>query len=321
MEQSTYTLNFWQRIAYGLVFCFNYAVSLLPLWFLYGISDCIYAILYYLIGYRKSLVSKNLRDSFPEKSEQELLQIERKFYRWLCDYFVETIKLMSISKQEMCRRMQFIGTEQLYEDLEDKRHITLYLGHYCNWEWITSIPLWLKGTYAGSQLYHPMENKIFDRLFLYIRDRLGTTSIDMKEAFQILLNWRKQGYVTITGYIADQVPGFSSMHYWPQFLNHDTPTYTGTERIARVLQSSVYYISIRRPKRGYYVASYIKICTDPSTMPKFAITERFYRLLENDIREHPGFWLWSHNRWKRTRADFEACYPDENERKRILSKL
>ncbi len=181
-------------------------------------------------------------------------------------------------------RMRFEGIEQINDDLKKHRSITVYLGHYCNWEWVCSLGLHItEGTAA--QLYHPLESRLFDRLFLYSRERFKAHSIEMKEAFKVLADWQKEGRYSVTGYISDQVPGFSSM------------------------------------RRGYYVVKVVKICDNTKELPKFAITEQYYRLLETSIIRHPEFWLWSHNRWKRTREQFIEYFPDETERKRILSKL
>lgn len=291
-----------------------------PLWVHYLISDVLYLFIYKIVGYRTAVVRKNLSSSFPNKSEEELRDIEHRFYRWFCDYLVETVKMFSISEKQIMHRMRFEGIEQINDDLKKHRSITVYLGHYCNWEWVCSLGLHItEGTAA--QLYHPLESRLFDRLFLYSRERFKAHSIEMKEAFKVLADWQKEGRYSVTGYISDQVPGFSSMHYWPWFLNHDTPTYTGAERIARILDTSVYYFDIERPRRGYYVAKVVKICDNTKEMPKFTITEQYYRLLETSIIRHPEFWLWSHNRWKRTREQFIEYFPDETERKRILSKL
>lgn len=288
---------------------------------LYVLSDILYIMVYCIAHYRRDVVRHNLATSFPSKSEHELRSIEHRFYHWLCDQMVETVKLFSISEGQMRQRMRFEGTEQIEDDIRHGRSITVYLGHYCNWEWISSLPLHISKEVMLAQLYHTLESPVMNRLFLYTRERFNAHSLEMKEAFGILRNWKKEGKLSITGYIADQSPGFSSMHYWPQFLNHDTPAYTGPERIARILDTSVYYIDIIRPRRGYYVARVVKICTDTKELPKFAITEQYYRLLELSIRQHPEYWLWSHNRWKRSRRDFIDCYPKEAERKRILNKL
>lgn len=313
--------NISDILMYYIFFVFWYLLSLTPLCVLYIISDIVYVFVYYLAKYRIKVVRRNLKASFPNKNEDELRHIERRFYRWFCDYMVETLKMFSISKKDMKKRMRFEGTEQLNEDLSNGRSVTIYLGHYCNWEWISSVALHLVPEGLAAQLYHPLENKIFDRMFLYSRGRFGGHSLEIKEAFGQLRIWKKQGIPTLTGYISDQVPGYSSMHYWPTFLNQKTPTYTGAERIARVLDTSVYYFDITRPRRGYYVANVVKMCDKTQAEPKFAITEKFYRLLENSIKRHPEYWLWSHNRWKRTWDDFVRCYPDEKDRTRILNKL
>ena len=305
---------------YYVVFAVWYLLSLLPMSVHYAFSELLYLILYRVAGYRQKVVRKNLVSSFPEKSEKELLQIEHGFYHWFCDYIAETIKMFSMSEKQMRRRMRFEGLEQIEEDLLKGRSVTVFLGHYCNWEWVSSLPLNMSATVTAAQLYHPIENIVMNRLFLYSRSRFHAVSLEMKEAFGILRQWEKDGRHSVTGYISDQVPGYSSMHYWPWFLNHDTPAYTGAERIARVLNTPVYYFDIYRPRRGYYVAKVVKMSDEPQQEDKFALTEKYYQLLEASIRRAPCYWLWSHNRWKRTREEFNALYPEE-ERRRILSKL
>ena len=302
---------------YYILFACWYVLSLLPLRIHYVLSDVLYLIVYRLAGYRTKVVRSNLASSFPEKSATELHEIEKGFYHWFCDYIVETVKMFSMSAKEMRRRMQFEGLEQIEEELKKGHSVTAYLGHYCNWEWVSSLPLNISSKGTAAQLYHPIENKAVDRLFLYSRERFGAHSLEMKEAFGILRNWQKEGRLSVTGYISDQVPGYSSMHYWPQFLNHETPTYTGAERIARLLDAPPFYFDIYRPRRGYYVVKVVRMCDNLKEAPKFSITERYYRLLEKSIQRNPEYWLWSHNRWKRQWKYF----PDEEERKRILSKL
>ena len=306
---------------YYILFACWYVLSLLPLRIHYVLSDVLYLIVYRLAGYRTKVVRSNLASSFPEKSATELHEIEKGFYHWFCDYIVETVKMFSMSAKEMRRRMQFEGLEQIEEELNKGHSVTAYLGHYCNWEWVSSLPLNISSKGTAAQLYHPIENKALDRLFLYSRERFGAHSLEMKEAFGILRNWQKEGRLSVTGYISDQVPGYSSMHYWPQFLNHETPTYTGAERIARLLDAPPFYFDIYRPRRGYYVVKVVRMCDNLKEAPKFSITERYYRLLEKSIQRNPEYWLWSHNRWKRQWKDFVEYFPDEEERKRILSKL
>lgn len=306
---------------YRLVHSIWYLLSLLPLCVHYILSDLLYVIVYYIVGYRRHVVRKNLTSSFPDKDQRELRQIERGFYHWFCDYIAETIKLVSISEKNIKRRMRFEGMDEINEWVRKGKSVTVYLGHYCNWEWVTSLGLHIVPEGTAAQLYHPLENKLMDSLFLHLRERFGAHSIPMNDAFKVLADWQKQGKYSVTGYIADQVPlYYNSMHYWPWFLNHDTPSFTGPERIARILDTPVYFFDILRPQRGYYVVKAVKICDEPGKMEKFSITEAYYRLLEKSIQRAPSYWLWSHNRWKRNREEFCRLYSEE-ERKRILSKL
>lgn len=307
-------------IPYYIIFGIWYLVSLLPLRLLYFLSNLLYFPCYYIIRYRRKIVRRNLTSSFPEKSLEEIIRIEKQYYAFFCDYIMETVKLMSISPKEMDKRMRFEGMEQIKNDFEAGRPCSLYLGHYCNWEWISSLPMHLSGNEFCGQIYHPLENKLFDRLFLYIRGRFGAISIEKDDTFRTIMEWQKKGVPNIVGYISDQVPGYSSMHYWPFFLNHDTPAFTGAERISRLVNTAVYYMDIRRPRRGYYVGKFIKITEEAQSVPKFHVTEQYYRLLEESIRRNPPYWLWSHNRWKRTREEFNKMFSEE-ERKRMANRL
>lgn len=313
-------MSFPKKIAYTLLLIVWYTFSLLPMRIHYILSDGIYYLLYYVVRYRRKIVRKNLTDSFPNKDLKEIIEIEKGFYSYFCDYIVETVKMASISKREIMKRMKFEGTEQLIDEFKNKKSCSVYLGHYCNWEWISSLPLHLeKGDVCG-QIYHPLENEIFDRLFLHVRGRFGATSIDMASSFRTIVGWHRNGIHNLVGYIADQVPGYKSMHYWTDFLNHDTPVFSGAERISRMVNSAIYYVDIFRPKRGYYVAKFIKIADSADQLPKFEITERYFRLLEKTIIRDPQYWLWSHNRWKRDREGFNREFTEE-ERKKILSRL
>lgn len=267
------------------------------------------------------MVQRHLATCLPERSDEERQQIEHDFYHYLCDYFVETIKLTSMSEQEMRHRMTFDGMELIHDTAAQGRSVSLLLGHFCNWEWITAIGLFLPEGTLGGQVYHQLESPAADRLFLRIRERMHTQCITIEDTPATLLNAYKEGKVSIVGYIADQSPGFSSMHYWHDFLHHMTPFYSGCERISRMIDARVFYVDIYRERRGYYHARFIPVADDLRSTPTFGITKRYAELLEGSIQRTPAYWLWSHNRWKRTWEDFCQTYPDEKERKRIMSKL
>ena len=309
------------KIVYCLLYGLWYALSVLPMWVHYLLSDLLCVIIYRLVGYRIKVVRKNLRESFPEKSEQELQRVECQFYHWFCDYLAETVKLSTISRRQMRRRMVFKGTEQVDALLEQGRSCAIYLGHYCNWEWVTSLPLWVSPKGQCGQIYHPLENKWFDRMSLRFRQRLGAVCIPMAETLRRLLQYREEGQPVVIGYISDQVPFWNNIHHWCQFLNHDTPVLTGTERLARKTGHAVFYLDIQRVKRGYYEATFKLITLEPKTMGEYEITDAYFRMLEASIRRAPQYWLWSHNRWKRTREEFNLRYDEKTDRIDIISSV
>ncbi len=306
-----------KNLTYYLSFALWFIISLLPLWVFYRLSDGLYYLVYHVVRYRRRVVYANLRSSFPEKSEAEIERIAKDFYSFFCDYIVETLKFFSMGEKNIRKRMKFEGLNQVKEDFANGRSVSVYLGHYCNWEWISSLGLHLDE--QCGQIYHPLENATLDRLFLYMRGRFKAQSIKMDDTFLTILKWKKEGRKNIVGYIADQVPGYNNIHYWADFLHHDTPVFTGAERISKIMDTAVYYIDVERPRRGYYVARFIKIADSLNEHPVFFATEQYFRLLEQNIQRAPQYWLWSHKRWKRTREEFNRMFTEE-ERKKRLSK-
>lgn len=283
----------------------TYALSLLPLRVLYVFSDLLFLLIYFVVRYRRHLVRRNLCDSFPEKSLAEIRQVERRFYAWFCDYIVETIKLYTISEEEIRRRMKFIGVEKIQESVAKGQSCALYLGHYCNWEWVSSFPVWLGESATCGQIYHVLENADFDKLMLRIRSRFNADCIPMADTLRYIVRARQANKKIVVGFISDQVPLWHNIHYWTDFLHHDTPVLTGAERLARKVDLAVYYADIHREKRGRYVAE-VKLLTEhPDSLPEYGVTELYMRALEKTIQRQPEFWLWTHNRWKRTRKEWE----------------
>lgn len=302
------------RLLYSILYGVLRLFSWLPLRVHYVLSDVIYLLIYRLVGYRRRLVRKHLADCFPEKDETERRRLEKDFYHWFCDYLVETVKLITISREELKRRMVFRGTELVDKVVADGQSCAVYLGHYCNWEWITSLPLWVSPQAQCGQIYHVLENAEFDRLFLLLRQRMGAVCIPMAETLRRIIQYRQQGQPVVIGYISDQVPFWNNIHHWCQFLNHDTPVLTGTERLARQTGHAVFYLDVRRLRRGYYEAEFKLITREPKKMGDFEITDIYFRQLEASIRRDPACYLWTHNRWKRTREEFNLRYDEETGR-------
>lgn len=291
------------KFVYHILFFLLYLLSLLPMRLLYLLSDCLFFPLFHIVKYRRKVVEKQLDECFPEKSMQERRAIERQFYHFFCDYLVEVIKLFSISKKEMMRRMKFVGIEQVQEELKDKKFCFLYLGHYCNWEYIASLSYWLPEIHCG-QIYHRIYNQAFDELFLKLRGQFGGESILMKDTLRRILTLRNQEKKVMIGFIADQLPKWENMHHWTTFLNHDTSFFIGAERIAKQVDAALYYVDVERVKRGYYQVRFRLMTLHPKEFPDYELTDQYARLLEESICRQPAYWLWTHKRWKRTKEEW-----------------
>lgn len=291
-----------EKIVYGLLRVLFGAASRLPFKILYGISDFMAWLADDVVHYRRKVVEQNLRTALPTLSDKEVGEVRRKFYRFLTDYFVETVKMGNMSAERMERHMRFENLDEVSNRLLAGQNVTLLLGHYCNWEWVSSLPLHFPKNVECGQIYHVLHNRAADKMFLRLRSHYGATSIPMEETLRRLIKWQREGKASVVGYIADQSPKPNSIHYWLDFLHHDTPVFTGPERISRKLRCAVYYLDMRREKRGYYIGRFVKISEDASQEPENRITEEYFSMLQQTIEKCPPYWLWSHRRWKRTRT-------------------
>ena len=279
------------------------SVAIWPYRILYIISDLVYPILYYIIRYRRKVVHSNLVNSFPEKSEKEIRSIEKKFYRHFCDYVMETVKLFHISDEQMKKRMHFTNSELIEELRSDGRPFFIYLGHQGNWEYVTSISLWIHPSLKGCRIYHPLSNKIMDKLMYRLRSRFNTLGIPQKNTLRAILSMMKEGKQPLLGLISDQRPQRYPEPEWMTFLNQDTPIITGGETLGRRLDAHFIYGSIKCVRRGYYEITLSKI--EPSKEEDFPYSKQYMRMLEADIRNQPHMWLWSHKRWSFKRSDYK----------------
>lgn len=298
------------KILYYIVYGFFYMVSLLPFRALYVISDFFYLIVYRLVRYRKNVVRNNIITSFPEKSEEECRKIEHGFYHFLCDYFVETTKLLSISKKSMLRHIEFRNVEEMEECFDKGQACAAILGHYCNWEWLSATGLSFRRHQEAVMglIYHPLYSKAFDKLFIDIRHSQGGVCVPKKDILRYLFEYRQENRMSLFGYIADQAPKWENIHLWLDFLHHDTPVFTGAERIMRKMNDAVFYVDMERIRRGYYTCTFRLISKEPAKLEEFEITRKFFNMLEESIRRSPQYYLWSHNRWKRTHEEFDLKY-------------
>lgn len=303
-----------KEFLYNIIYGIFYLVSKLPYRALYVISDIANLVLYHIVRYRRDIVRRNITSAFPEKSLEECISIERGFYKWFCDYFVETVKLMSVSRQELLSRIEFRGIDKIEECFDRGQTCAGILGHYGNWELLSATGLVIKKHPEAviGLIYHPLRSQLFDRLFINMRQSMGGVCVPKKDILRYLVSFRSQNLMNLFGYIADQAPRYRNIHLWLPFLNHDTPVFTGAERIMRKMNNAVFYIDVERPERGKYIYTF-KLMTDkPGEMPEFEITKKCFVMLEQTIRREPRFYLWSHNRWKRTREEFDKEFKIEN---------
>lgn len=285
-------------VGYHLIYGLLKLHALLPLKALYIFADILFILVYHIARYRRKLVRRNMSKSFPDKTEKEIIKLEKEFYHHFCDYFFETIKLLHISDDEMRKRMEFHGLDLLAEAMKDNKSCIMYLGHYGNWEWVPSIGLHLPQEMVKAQIYQRISSKSFDEIFIKIRTRFNSLNIERKETMRTIVKLRNEGKQTIYGFISDQRPPRYYDQYWTTFLNQDTLTLTGTERIARKTKFAVAYLDVQKTKRGHYTGTFSLISPDASQEPEYAITEMYMRKLENTILRNPAYYLWTHNRWK-----------------------
>ncbi len=295
------------KMTYALTFGFCYLFALLPLRMLYALADAVYYPLYYLIRYRRAIVRRNLEHSFPEKSHAEIVATEKRFYHFFCDYLVETLKMLRMSRAQMTKRLTFEGVDDIIAEMNetDNPLCFVYLGHYGNWEWIASLPYWVPDEVLCAQIYHPLRNKAVDKLFLRLRNQFGGESIPMKVTLRRILQLKREQQRCIVGFISDQLPKWSLIHHFTPFLHRETAVFTGTEQMGKKLGAMVYYAEVTRPCRGYYHCHFKKLVDNPTALPDFQLTDLFAQQLEEMITHTPHLWLWTHNRWKRTKEEYE----------------
>ena len=283
---------------YTVFYIFIWLVAWLPLRVLYVFSDFFYLIIYYIVGYRKKIARKNIEKSFPEKSKKELRRIERRFFRYFCDLFIETFYEMHMSKKEVLRRMDLGDVDLILEQYAKGKSIMLMSAHYGNWEWATAFALKLPEDMQIYNVYKRLNNKKFDNFMLEIRSKFKGQSVEIHNLLRTMVNLRKEGRVSVFGMISDQSPWVGNINHWNTFLNQDTPVITGTEQLAKKFDYPVFYIHIHRVKRGYYKFEYIPVSLEPTLTSEFEISNKYMEILEQKIKAVPEYWLWTHNRWK-----------------------
>lgn len=275
-------------------------VSLLPLWVLYLISDVLFFFLYRVFGYRKTVVFNNLRNSFPDKSEAEIEKIAKAFYHHFSDLMIESIKVFSISREEVLRRQKVLNPELLDEIYKQGKSVIIVGGHYNNWEFlIAAFDSQIK--HQSSGIYAPITNKIIQTKLNAARSKYGMELLAAPEVRDYFSATHNNPFAILI--LSDQSPPSAKRSYWTHFLNQDTAILFGTEKYATNYNLPVIFSHIRKVKRGYYETELEVVELNPAGTSHGEISEKHTRILEQHIFEKPEFWLWSHKRWKRKRTD------------------
>lgn len=285
-----------QLLVFILVYPLLWLVSRLPFKVLYFISDGVYVLLYHLVGYRKKVVRNNLALVFPKKSEKELRQIEKSFYRHLCDMFLEMIKTMGISQSQLQKRFVFTNIEVLHQLEEKNLSVMLMFPHYASWEWVIALDQHIAS--KGYAIYQKIGNKYFDRLIRDIRQKFGTTLISTKETKELVAKNKKDNQLSMYGILSDQSPMPKKAQLWTPFMGIAVPAHTGAELLCKKLDLPAVYLKVSKLGRGHYQGSFKVLAEKPNELEEFELTKAFLSEVEQSIQEAPEFYFWTHKRWK-----------------------
>ena len=288
-----------QFLVFILTFPFLWIISILPFRIFYWFSDCIYLVVYYIIGYRKKTVKENLALALPHLSDKERLEIEKKSYHHLCDMFLEMVKTMTISSEEMNKRFKITNLEVIKEYEKKGKSIMLIASHYASWEWL--ITLNQKISFLGVAVYKKLANKHFDKLVRDIRSKYNTELVPTSKTIPLIANNQKNNIQCVYGLASDQSPKADRIFHWESFMGVEVPVHTGPEMLAKKYDMTVVFAKVKKVKRGYYELTIIPLSDNPKSIPDFGITHIYIKGVEKQILEAPEYYFWTHKRWKHRR--------------------
>lgn len=285
-----------QYLVYILVYPILWLISILPFRLFYFFSDSVYVLVYHIIGYRKKVVRKNLTLALPHLSDKERLIVEKKFFKHMCDMFLEMIKTMTISQEEMEKRFQITNLE-VYKNLEKKgKSIALMIAHYATYEWVISMNKY--SDHKGYAIYKKINNPYFDSMIRRIRSKFKATLINTKETLTIIEENHKKNIKATYGFASDQSPKVSKTHHYSNFLGIETPVHTGAEMLSKKFDMNVLFLRVKKLKRGHYEATFELLSDDVQSVPDYEISDAFMKKVEKQILDAPEYYLWTHKRWK-----------------------
>jgi len=273
-----------------------YLISKMPLKILYIFSDIIFFLNYNFVGYRKKIITQNLKNSFPEKSPEEIAEIRKKFYLNFSDYLAETVKSFTMSKTETRVRMQHINQHLFHEAKQEGKNIILLAGHVFNWEWMNAL-----ATVVPQNNCHPVYRKVnsefWEKQMKKVRSKFGNEALEANEVIMNIFRSKNDGD-SIYLFVADQTPHSSHVNYGLEFLNQRTPAFIGYDKLATRMDFVFLYTEMKKVKRGHYQINYSRIEPDGEKFVNNEVVKKFHKLLENTIKKRPDNYLWSHRKWK-----------------------
>lgn len=285
-----------QFFIYILAYPLLWLISILPFRIFYWFSDFVYFIIYRVVGYRKKVVRENLAMTLPHLSASERKEIEKKFYQHMCDMFLEMIKTMTISPEEMEKRFQVTNIELVQDYAKKGKSVILVASHYASYEWLLTINP--KLGFQGIAVYKKIANPYFDKLIRKIRSKYNTELIETRKAIPTMAQNQREGKLSLYGLASDQSPKLDRIFHSMQFMGIQVPVHTGAEMLAKKYDLSVIMVKVKKVERGYYEATFLSIADNPNEYENFDVTERYLKEVEKQIYEAPEFYLWTHKRWK-----------------------
>lgn len=273
-----------------------YLISRLPLSVLYIFSDFLFFLNQYLVGYRKKIITQNLRNSFPEKSEAEIAAIRKKFYLNFSDYLAETVKSFTLSETETKVRFQHINQHHFYDAKAEGKNIILLAGHVFNWEWMNALATVVPQTNTHP-VYRKVNNSFWENQMKKIRSKFGNTALEANEVILHIFRNKNDGN-SMYLFVADQTPHIAHVNYGLEFLHQKTPAFIGYDKLATRMDLIFLYCEMKKVKRGFYQINYHRILPDGARFVENEVVKKFHKLLENTIKKRPDNYLWSHRKWK-----------------------
>lgn len=285
-----------QFLVYILAYPLLWLISILPFPIFYLFSDFVYFLVYRVIGYRKKVVRENLALTLPHLSDAERKDIEKKFYKHMCDMFLEMVKTMSMSPAEMERRFQVTNIDLVLDYAKKGKSVILVASHYASYEWLLTINP--KLGFQGVAVYKKLANPYFDKLVRKIRTKYNTEMIETKKAIPTMAQNQRDGVLSMYGLASDQSPKLDRIFHSMKFMGVEVPVHTGAEMLAKKYDLAVIMVKVKKVKRGYYEATFLSLADNPKEFENFDITEMYLKEVEKQILEAPEFYLWTHKRWK-----------------------